>query len=109
MLLDGVPLNHAEVLLPSIPDAFEYVAIGITDKEGRFRFTCKGSRAAAGENHVVVMEPDIPANLKSEKPAACGGTDQVPRIAGRPAVAETLFEPGGQSARRQRRGGDESS
>jgi hypothetical protein len=72
VLLDGVPLNHAEVrFIPSIPDAFENIAIGMTDKEGRFKLTCKGEPGAcAGENHVLVMEPDIPANLKSEKKQA---------------------------------------
>jgi hypothetical protein len=69
VLLDGVPLNHAEVrFVPTIKDAVEYTAVGMTDKAGRFKLVCKGEPgAAAGENQVTVMEPEIPAHLKSEK------------------------------------------
>jgi hypothetical protein len=41
------------------------VAVGITDESGRFRLTCKGRPGCcAGENRVLVMEPELPAHLK---------------------------------------------
>jgi hypothetical protein len=70
VLLDGAPLNHVAVrFVPSIPnDALEYTAVGITEKDGRFKLTCKGEPGACvGENKVLVLEPDLPPKLMGEK------------------------------------------
>ena len=69
VLLDGVPLNHVAVrFVPSIPeDALEYTAVGVTEKDGRFKLTCKGEPGACvGENRVLIMEPDLPRELMGE-------------------------------------------
>jgi hypothetical protein len=69
VLLDGKPLNNVEVrFLPMIDQGSQYMARGITDKDGRFKLTCKGQAGAcAGENRVVISEAEIPAHLKGEK------------------------------------------
>ncbi len=66
--LEGRPLYNVEVrFIPNIQYGAEYLAKGITDKEGRFKLTCKGKPGAcAGENHVLVKETEIPARLKGE-------------------------------------------
>jgi hypothetical protein len=67
--IDGKPLNKAAVRFVPVGDvAPEYIASGVTDEAGRFTLTCKGQPGAcAGENRVLVMEADLPANLQSEK------------------------------------------
>jgi hypothetical protein len=70
VLLDGVPLNHVEVrFVPSIPEgAQEYTAKGITAQDGRFTLQCKGEPGAcAGENHILVIEPEFPPELQGDK------------------------------------------
>jgi hypothetical protein len=66
--LDGKPLNKAEVrFIPVIDLGPEYVATGVTDGAGRFKLTCKGQAGAcACENHVLVVEANIPAHLQGE-------------------------------------------
>jgi len=72
VLLEGKPLNHVEVrFIPMIDYGAEYVAKGITDKNGRFRLTCNGQEGAcACENHVIIAEPDLPSELRSENAQA---------------------------------------
>jgi hypothetical protein len=66
--LDGKPLKRAEVrFIPVVDYGPEYLATGVTDDEGRFRLTCNGRPGAcAGENQVLVMESELPNELKSE-------------------------------------------
>jgi hypothetical protein len=68
ILLDGKPLNKAEVrFIPVDEVGAEYIAKGVTDEQGRFKLMCKGQPGAcAGENYVIVKEADIPARLRSE-------------------------------------------
>jgi len=72
ILLDGKPLNKAEVrFIPVDEVGSEYIAKGVTDEHGRFTLTCKGQPGAcAGENYVVVRETDIPPKLRSENAQA---------------------------------------
>jgi len=45
--LDGRPLKHAQVrFLPAIGYGAEYVAVGVTDDNGRFKLTCQGQPGA---------------------------------------------------------------
>jgi hypothetical protein len=66
VLLDGVPLNNAEVrFIPMIEYGPEYIARGITGKDGRFTLTCKGEAGAcACENRVLVVEADLPDRVR---------------------------------------------
>jgi hypothetical protein len=68
ILLDGKPLNKAEVrFIPVDEVGAEYIAKGVTDEQGRFKLMCKGQPGAcAGENYVIVKEADIPPRLRSE-------------------------------------------
>jgi hypothetical protein len=68
ILLDGQPLAKVEVrFIPMIEYGAEYIAKGVTDDTGRFELTCKGQPGAcACENHVVVLEAELPDRLKSE-------------------------------------------
>jgi hypothetical protein len=68
VLLEGMPIYNAKVrFIPQIDHGPEFIAMGITDKEGRFKLTCNGlPGACAGENLVVIGEADIPAKLQSE-------------------------------------------
>jgi hypothetical protein len=72
VLLDGEPVNKAEVLfIPLIPYGPEYVAKGVTDEQGRFQLTCKGQPGAcACENQVVIRESELPDKLKGENAQA---------------------------------------
>jgi hypothetical protein len=68
VLLDGVPLNDVEVrFIPALELGPQYIARGVTAKDGRFTLSCNGRPGAcACENHVTVTEAPIPANLRSE-------------------------------------------
>jgi hypothetical protein len=68
VLLDNVPLYNVEVrFYPMVAYGAEYMAKGVTDKQGRFKLTCKGQPGAcAGENRVVLTEPDVPRHLLGE-------------------------------------------
>jgi hypothetical protein len=70
--LDGKALNRAEVrFIPLIAFGPDYVAVGVTDAAGRFKLTCKGQPGAcAGTNRVLVMESELPSELKSEEAQA---------------------------------------
>jgi hypothetical protein len=70
--LDGKPLYKAEVrFIPATENGSEYIAKGVTDEKGRFKLTCKGQPGAcACDNHVVVLETDIPPKLLNEKAQA---------------------------------------
>ncbi len=70
--LDGAPVNKAEVrFFPGEDFGSEYVAKGITDEAGRFTLMCKGEPGACvGDNHVLVVEADLPAHLRSERAQA---------------------------------------
>jgi hypothetical protein len=69
VFLDGKPLNNVEVrFIPTITQGSEFMARGITDKDGKFKLTCKGKAGAcAGDNHVLITEAEIPAHLKGER------------------------------------------
>jgi hypothetical protein len=66
--LDGKPLQKAEVRFIPVDDfGATYIATGITDEHGRFKLTCNGKHGAlAGENRVLVLESEIPSELKRE-------------------------------------------
>lgn len=66
--IGGKPLPNAQVrFVPQIDHGSEYVAIGVTDKDGKFQLTCNGQPGAcACENIVLVAEADIPDRLLSE-------------------------------------------
>ena len=68
VLLDGAPLGHVEVrFIPKIGYGAEYTAKGVTNKAGQFTMTCRGlPGACVGENYVLIMEPDLPADLRGE-------------------------------------------
>lgn len=68
VLLAGVPLPRAQVrFIPNIGLGAEYIAVGVTDAEGRFKLECNGkSGACAAEHLVLVGEPDIPAQYQGE-------------------------------------------
>jgi hypothetical protein len=85
VFLDGRPLNNVEVrFIPTLAQGSEYMAKGITDKEGKFTLTCKGQAGAcAGDNHVLIMEAEIPAHLKSEK-AQMALANYLQSLGGRP-------------------------
>jgi hypothetical protein len=66
--LGGKPLNKARVVfIPQIDGGREYIASGVTDESGRYELTCNGQPGAcAGENRVLVLESDIPTELRGE-------------------------------------------
>jgi hypothetical protein len=66
--LDGKPLNSVEVVfVPGIEFGPEYVARGVTDEEGRFQLRCKGRPGAcACEHRVMIVEAELPSELKGE-------------------------------------------
>jgi hypothetical protein len=68
VLLDGVPLNKAEVrFIPTAEYGIDYIARGVTDEKGRFKLTCgTQTGAVVGENYVTVMESEIPEHLTPE-------------------------------------------
>jgi hypothetical protein len=83
--LDGKPLNNVEVLfVPQIGFGPEYIARGVTDEEGQFFLTCKGQPGAcACEHRVMIVEAELPADVKGES------------IAAQQALAEYLQSLGG--------------
>jgi hypothetical protein len=70
--LDGKPLNNVEVLfVPQIDFGPEYVARGVTDEEGRFSLRCNGQPGAcACEHRVMIVEAELPKNVKGESQQA---------------------------------------
>ncbi len=68
VLIDGEPLPKAKVrFFPQIDAASSFMAQGVTDDQGRFTLACNGQPGAAtGENHVLVLEDDIPTQLTPE-------------------------------------------
>ena len=65
--INNKPVPMAEVqLIPKIQGfGAEYIATGITDKDGRFKLTCKGQRGAcACENWVVIAEGPLPDDAR---------------------------------------------
>jgi hypothetical protein len=70
--LENKPLNKVEVRFIPVDDfGPEYMAKGVTDERGRYKVTCKaGPGACLGESYVVIVEPEIPANLRSENAQA---------------------------------------
>jgi hypothetical protein len=85
--LDGKPLNSVEVVfVPLIDHGPEYVARGVTDEEGRFSLRCKGQRGAcACEHRVMVVEAELPSELKGESLQAQQDlADYLASLGGRP-------------------------
>jgi hypothetical protein len=64
--LYGKPLPKAEVrFYPVTSFGGEYIAVGETDDEGRYKLTCMGKPGAcACENRVTVTEGPLPAELR---------------------------------------------
>ena len=65
--IDNRPVPLAEVqFVPKIQGfGAEYIATGITDKDGRFKLACKGqSGACACENWVVIAEGPMPEDAR---------------------------------------------
>src|SRR5262249_7030915 len=62
----GKPLPKAEVrFYPVTSFGGEYIAVGETDDEGRYKLTCVGKPGAcACENRVTVTEGPLPDNLR---------------------------------------------
>lgn len=69
VLLRGQPLPSAQVcFIPHIDQGTGYIAIGVTDAQGRYTLECNGqSGACAGENTVTVSEGPVPQKLMSEE------------------------------------------
>jgi hypothetical protein len=67
--LEGKPLKNVAVRFVPLDDgASQYMATGVTDKEGRFKLTCNGQPGACvGQNRVLVTEGDIPPRLQVEE------------------------------------------
>lgn len=67
--LDGKPLPNAQVrFIPQIDHGPEFVATGVTDKDGKFQLTCNGKPGAcACEHMVLIAEAELPDRLLSEK------------------------------------------
>jgi hypothetical protein len=70
--LENRPLKRAEVrFLPAIQYGPEYIAVGITDDDGRFTLTCKGQPGAClGENYVLIAEAPLPPELRGQNAQA---------------------------------------
>ena len=68
VLFKGKPLNKVQVrFIPQIDYGAEYIAVGVTDPNGRFKLMCNGEPGAcAGKNLVLVAEDDIPKRLQGE-------------------------------------------
>jgi hypothetical protein len=66
--LEGKPLKNVAVRFVLFADsAMQYMATGVTDKEGRFKLTCNGQPGACvGQTRVLVSEGDIPRRLQLE-------------------------------------------
>lgn len=64
--LDGRPLPRAEVrFYPVTEFGGEYIAVGETDDDGRFKLSCPGRPGAcACENRVTVAEAPLPEELR---------------------------------------------
>jgi hypothetical protein len=64
--LRGQPLPKAEVrFYPMTGFGGEYIAVGETDEEGRFKLSCLGQPGAcACENRVTVTEAPVPAEMR---------------------------------------------
>src|SRR5262245_2230951 len=69
VLLNGQPLPHAEVQFVPMLRGFggEYIAVAVTDDQGRFKLLCKGQPGAcAGENKVTVTEGPVPDEFRGQ-------------------------------------------
>jgi hypothetical protein len=67
VLLEGQPVNGAHVrFIPLIGHGPEYVATGVTDKDGRFTLTCKGQPGACEGENLVLIKDEVPKKLQSE-------------------------------------------
>jgi hypothetical protein len=68
VLLNGEPLPQAQVrLIPKTGYGAEYIAVAVTDEQGRFEPKCNGKPGAcASENTIVVTEADIPPQYQGE-------------------------------------------
>ncbi len=66
--INDQPLSKAQVkFIPEIPFGPEYIAVGVTDENGRFKLTCNGqSWACACLNKVTITEQEIPDELLAE-------------------------------------------
>jgi hypothetical protein len=70
VLLNGQPLANAEVqFIPMAPGlGMEYIAVGTTDEQGRFKLTCKGQPGAcACENKVTVTDAPLPERARGNQ------------------------------------------
>jgi hypothetical protein len=72
VLLNKAPLAKAQIrFIPKVGFGPEYIAVGVTDDQGRYELTCQGQPGAcAVENTVTVSEADIPPELLSENKQA---------------------------------------
>src|SRR5262249_7245289 len=61
VMLNGAPLPRASVrFLPQTQLGSEFIAVGVTDDQGKYTLQCKGQPGAcAGENMVLVAEGEI--------------------------------------------------
>jgi hypothetical protein len=68
--IDNKPLNKVEVrFIPVSEFGPEYTAKGVTDEHGRYKLITKGEPGVcACECYVVIVEPEIPPNLRGESP-----------------------------------------
>jgi hypothetical protein len=64
--VNGQPLPKAEVrFFPMIDFGAEFIAVGETDDDGRYKLSCRGQPGAcAGENRVTITEAPLPAELR---------------------------------------------
>jgi hypothetical protein len=73
VLLDGKPLPNAQVQFVPMIHGFgaEYIAVGTTDGQGRFKLTCNGQDGAcACENRVTVAEVPLPEEFRGQSEKA---------------------------------------
>jgi hypothetical protein len=67
VLLNGVPVKSAQVrFVPLIGHGPQYVALGVTDKDGRFTLTCNGEPGACEGENLVLIGDEVPRKLQGE-------------------------------------------
>ena len=79
VLLDGKPLPGAEVQFVPMIQGFggEYIAVAVTDEQGRFKLACNGREgASAGENRVTVSEGPLPDEFRGQSARAQMGASK---------------------------------